>query len=123
MPNDKINAMLEPGNPGTGLMLEEPTTITTKGFFVLGEACMKMNLFQQVGLAGFLGGIILVTLRYWKGVPNALLTQLDFRQGTVGVILPPDWAIAAFLISGLLLLTLGTVWRALRRERSESAAG
>ncbi len=83
---------------------------------------MKMNLFQQVGLAGFLGGIILVTLRYWKGVPEALLTQLHFRQSTVGVILPPDWAIAAFLVGGLLLLTLGTTWRAMHRERSESTA-
>lgn len=83
---------------------------------------MKMNFFQQVGLAGFLGGIILVTLRYWKGVPGALVTQLHFRQGTVGVILPPDWAIVAFLVGGLLLLTLGTMWRALHRERSENAA-
>lgn len=82
---------------------------------------MKMNLFQQVGLAGFLGGIVLVTLRYWKGVPDALLTQLSVRGGTVGVILPPDWAIAAFLVGGLLLLTLGTTWRALRRERPKSA--
>jgi hypothetical protein len=83
---------------------------------------MKMNLFQQVGLAGFLGGIILVTLRYWKGAPEALLTQLSIRGSTVGVILPPDWAIAAFLVGGLLLLALGTSWRAMRRGRAESAA-
>jgi hypothetical protein len=83
---------------------------------------MRMNFFQQIGLAGFLGGIVLVTLRYWKGVPDALLTQLTVRGGTVGVILPPDWAIAAFLIGGLLLLTLGTSWRAMRRERSQSTA-
>lgn len=83
---------------------------------------MKMNLFQQVGLAGFLGGTVLVTLRYWKGAPDALLTQLSIGGGAVGVILPPDWAIAAFLVGGLLLLTLGTAWRAMRRERAESAA-
>jgi hypothetical protein len=81
-----------------------------------------MNLFQQVGLAGFLGGIVLTVLRYWKGEPNALLTELQFRGGTVGVILPPDWAILAFLAGGLLLLALGTIWRGLRRERSEAAA-
>ncbi len=82
---------------------------------------MRMNLFQQFGLAGFLGGLILVTLRYWKGEPEALVTQLSIGGGTVGVILPPDWAIAAFLVGGLLLLTLGTSWRAMRRERSRDA--
>lgn len=81
-----------------------------------------MNLFQQVGLAGFLGGIILSVLRYWKGEANAQVTQLHLGGGTVGVTLPPDWAILAFLAGGLLLLTLGTIWRRLRRERTESPA-
>jgi hypothetical protein len=79
-----------------------------------------MNFFQQVGLASFLGGIVLAVLRYWKGEPSALVTQLQLGGGTVGVILPPDWAILGFLAGGLVLLTLGTVWRALRRERRES---
>ena len=78
-----------------------------------------MNLFQQVGLAGFLGGIVLYVMRSWHDEAGAVVTQFQFRGETIVVALPPDWAINAFLFGGLVLLALGTAWRAAHRERGE----
>jgi hypothetical protein len=78
---------------------------------------LKMNLFQQFGVAAFLGGGILFSWRHWKGVPGAQVAQFHLSGGTVGVTLPPDWVITALLIGGLVMLALGTAWRAVRGDR------
>ncbi|MBN1430667.1 MAG: hypothetical protein JXB07_20015 [Anaerolineae bacterium] len=81
-----------------------------------------MNLFQQFGLAGLLGGCVLYVLRSWHDESGAVVTQFQLSGETVLVTLPPDWVINAFLFGGLVLLALGTVWRAARREQGEQPA-
>ncbi|MBN1312663.1 MAG: hypothetical protein JXB30_14700 [Anaerolineae bacterium] len=74
-----------------------------------------MNLFQQFGLAGFFGGAVLYVLRSWHDEAGATVTQFQIGGEIVLVTLPPDWVINALLFGGLVLLALGTAWRAMRR--------
>ena len=80
-----------------------------------------MNLFQQLGLAGTLGGLVLYVLRGWENEAGATVTQFQIGGETVLVTLPPDWVINAFLFGGLLLLALGTIWRGMKREQTRDA--
>jgi hypothetical protein len=75
-----------------------------------------MNLVQQLGLLGLLGGGVLGFLR----VTNAPLPHFPVTGGQLILTLPDDGIILALVVGGLVLLVLGSAWNvAHRRERGD----
>ncbi len=72
-----------------------------------------MNLLQQWGLIALGIGALLGFLR----VTNAPLPKWNVNGGTLLVKLPPDWALLALLVGGVVLLVVGTAFKAMRGDR------
>lgn len=75
-----------------------------------------MNFWQQIGLAGFVGGLIMLAMR----LANVQLPRFPYGNGgTLVITLPSDPIIYGVLIGGLALLIVGSLIRRAQGEPDE----
>jgi hypothetical protein len=77
---------------------------------------MKVNMVQQLGIAGMVGGGLML----WLRLSEFVFPKWDVGGGTITFKLPDSWVDPAFIVGGLLVLIVGTAYQVFRgREDSD----
>ena len=80
-----------PPNVGSRLRAAALTGLRTQAVATVGLAPLSMLFFQQLSLVGFAANLLAIPL----------VTLLITPLGILGVLLPPLWSVAAWLVQGL----------------------